>query len=298
MQQAADQTQWRRNFLSALALLAQAGARLPFGVPDPVLSGGSAVELYTGGLWSAADLEVVASDARKLAVELFAVGFRWSERPRYAGRGLWHPELQIGMNIIEPRAAPSVAEQANRLVVVLDLERSGPTDGVSLKVVGIEDLIVQQAGCWLRDGAPSGELAALLQALVGLGRAGVGGPLDARYLQRRLARETDGEVVVEILRSEESRAEIWAPRTICLTRMQARIGAWCDRHGLSSDPLLSSDPSGFGGTPTCFVRDRNGVPERGGGSSLPSAKIVPFDTTLPPSWMRTKIHAIPEEGPR
>jgi hypothetical protein len=63
MQQAADQTHWRTNFLSALALLAQAGARLPFGVPDPVLCSGSAVELYTGGLWSAADLEVVASDA-------------------------------------------------------------------------------------------------------------------------------------------------------------------------------------------------------------------------------------------
>ena len=125
MQQAADQTHWRANFLSALELFAQAGARLPFGVPDPVLSGGSAVELYTGGLWSAADLEVVASDARKLTVELFAVGFHWSDRPRYAGRGLWHPELQIGITIIEPRAAPSVAEQSNRLVVVLTANGQG-----------------------------------------------------------------------------------------------------------------------------------------------------------------------------
>jgi hypothetical protein len=159
MQQAADQTHRWTNFLSALALFAQAGVRLPFGVPDPVLSGGSAVELYSGGLWSATDFEVIASDARKLVVELFAVGFRWSERPRYVGRGLWHPELQIGMNIIEPRATPSVAEQANRLFVVLELERPGLTDGVLLKVVGIEDLIAQQAGCWLRDEHPQESLS-------------------------------------------------------------------------------------------------------------------------------------------
>ena len=67
-----------------------------------------------------------------------------------------------------------------------------------MKVVGIEDLIVQQVGCWLRDGVPSGVLAAEIQALVGLGQDGVRGPFGASYLQRRLAWETDGEVVVEM----------------------------------------------------------------------------------------------------
>lgn len=211
---------------------------------------------------------------------MFAVGFCWFDRPRPAERGLWHPALQIGVNIIAPRAAPNGAEQSNRLVAVLDLERSGPTEGVSLKVVGIEDLIAQQAGRWRRDGPPSGELAARLQTLVGLGRAGVGGPLGASYLQRRLARETDGEVFVEILPSEEGRAQIRAPRTIYLTRMQARIGAWYDRHGLSSDSLHSRDPSRSGGALTGSIRDQNGVPERGGRSGRPSAGIVPFGTVL------------------
>jgi hypothetical protein len=167
MQQAGEGTHWRTNFLGALELFAQAGSRLPFGMPDPILWGGSAVELYTGGLWSTADIEVVASDARLLTAELFAAGFRWSDRPQHTERGLWHPELQIGIDIIEASEALGVAEQSNRLVVVLDLEPSGPTDVASLKVVGIEDLIAQQVGCWLRDGAPSGELAARLQALVG-----------------------------------------------------------------------------------------------------------------------------------
>src|ERR1700744_5630238 len=75
MQQARHRTPWRANFLSAMELLARASARLPFGVPDPVLWGGSAVELYTGGLWPAGDLEVVGSDAGPLTSELFAVDF-------------------------------------------------------------------------------------------------------------------------------------------------------------------------------------------------------------------------------
>jgi hypothetical protein len=198
MQQVRHLTSWRKNFLGALELLARAGARLPFGVPDPVLCGGSAVELYTGGLSPAADLEVVGSDARPLISELFAAGFRWCDRPRGVERGLWHRDLGIGIDIIEARATPSVAEPSNTLLVVLDPDFSEPTDEASLKVVGIEDLIVQQVGCWLRDGVPSGVLAAEIQALVGLGQDGVRGPFGASYLQRRLAWETDGEVVVEM----------------------------------------------------------------------------------------------------
>jgi hypothetical protein len=243
MEQAGDRAHWRSNFLSALELFGQAGARLPFGVPDPVLCGGSAVELYTGGLWVAADLEVVTSDARLLTAELFAVGFRWSERPRQAERGLWHPELQIGIDINEAKEAPSVAEQLNRLVVILNLEPSRQIGVASLKVVGIEDLIARQVGCWLMDGTPSGELAGRLEALVGLGRQGVGGSLDAGYLQRRLARETNGEVVVEMLPSEEGKAQSRAPRTTSLTHMYTRISAWRDRCGLTSDRSFLSDLS-------------------------------------------------------
>jgi hypothetical protein len=51
---------WRVNFVEALQLVGQASVRLPFGVPDPVLHGSAATELYTGGLWSAADLDLYA----------------------------------------------------------------------------------------------------------------------------------------------------------------------------------------------------------------------------------------------
>jgi hypothetical protein len=280
MQQARHRTPWRNNFLSALELLAQASARLPFGVPDPVLWGASAVELYTGGLWPAADIEVVGSDARLLTSELFAIGFRWSDRPRHAERGLWHPDLEIGIDLIEARAAPSVAEQSNMLVVVLDLDPSGPVDEASLKVVGLEDLIAQQVGCWFRDGAPSGTLAAQVQALVGLGQNGVVGPFGASYLQRRLARETDGEVVVEVPWPEEGRGPMRARRTTSLTRMQARIGLWRDYYGLSSDPAYSQDLTMQRDGLVPSVWYQNDLPGRGGRFELPSAVILPFDTSL------------------
>jgi hypothetical protein len=107
---------------------------------------------------------------------------------------------------------------------------------LSLKVVGVEDLIVRLVGGWLRDGAVSGEAAAKLQALVGLAREGAGGPLRAGYLQRRLASEPDGEVVFESPSVEaggESAAQL---RRTSLAQMQAVISVWRARCGLAVVP--------------------------------------------------------------
>jgi hypothetical protein len=94
--------------------LPRAGQRLPFGVPDPVLCGGSAVELCTGTPWPAADLEVAVSDPRRLISELFAVGFRWFDRPRHAERGLWHSEFETGIDIIEAARHPASRSSQTR----------------------------------------------------------------------------------------------------------------------------------------------------------------------------------------
>jgi hypothetical protein len=88
-----DHALWRDDFVGALQLLGLAAARLPFGVPDPILCGASAVALYTGDLWPVDELQVIAADTRPLIAELFAVGFRWTQRQLYHGKGLWHPHL-------------------------------------------------------------------------------------------------------------------------------------------------------------------------------------------------------------
>jgi hypothetical protein len=282
MERAVDFTHWRLNFLSALELFAQASAQLPFGVSDPVLCGGSAVELYTGSLWTSADLEVVTSDARLLTAELFAVGFRWSERPRGFRRGLWHPELQVGVEINEVNESTSVAEQSNQLIVFLDLAPTPQMGAASLKVTGVEDLIVRQAGCWHMGASASGELATRLQALMGLARQGVGGPLDENYLQRQLGQETQGGVVVEMRRSAAGSAQTKGPRATSLTLMHHRISAWRDQCGLTSKQSSRGHRSKLVGSRTRLACTRNGQGGNEKCSDQPSAEILLFDAAISP----------------
>jgi hypothetical protein len=187
MQMVDTRTHWSRHFLTAMDLAALASARLPFGVPDPVMGGAAAVALYTGGLWPVTALEMTTVDEAKLVAELFAVGFRWSRGTRSVD--LWHPDCAIGIDIVPTTAPGTPTEPANQLTVALDLKRRGPSAATTLQVVGIEDLIIDQARSWLLDGAPRGEAVAQLQALVALAQVGIGGPLRAGYLQRRLARK-------------------------------------------------------------------------------------------------------------
>ena len=282
MQQAHDDAPWRANFVEALGLLARAAARLPFGVPDPVLSGTSAVELYSGGLWSAAVLEVLAEDAARLTAELFAVGFRWTHRPQHLGRGLWHSELLIGIDIID-RVSLGPGEFSNMLTLAVDLGTHGSAgnEPAWLKVVGIEDVIAEQVRGWLMDRAPAGEPGLRLQALVGLGQDGVGGGFRGGYLQRRLARETGGEVVLESLSTGDHWGEVPAQRVMTLTCMQAAVTAWRDRWGLSPDPHVSTGEGRARSHPAQINLDRNNQPGRAGWSGSGVGNIVPFDAPLP-----------------
>ena len=59
MGQVVDRGHWRNSVLHALQLLAQASARMRYGVPEPVLCGAAAVELYTGGLWAATEFDLL-----------------------------------------------------------------------------------------------------------------------------------------------------------------------------------------------------------------------------------------------
>src|SRR5580700_8684825 len=191
-----DHALWRDDFVGALQLLGLAAARLPFGVPDPILCGASAVALYTGDLWRVGELQVIAADTRPLTTELFAAGFRWTQRPLYLGRGLWHPQLQIGADVIEDHASLASAESLNVLTVNVDWPLAARAGGelASMKVIGIEDLLVEQATDWLAGRMPTSEVATKSGVLVTLAQSGVGGRFRGEYLQRRLAWETNGEV--------------------------------------------------------------------------------------------------------
>jgi hypothetical protein len=270
-------THWPRDFLATLELAGLASARLPFGVPDPVLRGAAAVALYTGGLWPAASLEIATVDEAKLVAELFAIGFRWSRGLRHAD--LLHPACEVGIEILSEGEVGTSAEQENRLSVALDLERTSLSEVTMLKVVGIEDLIAEQVRYWLLDGAPSGEQVAMLQALVALARAGVGGPLRANYLQRRLALETKGQVFIDDLRFEAGRSQVGTPRSIGLTEMQTRIQVWRAREGLPSDPQGAIGRDSSGAVLTGTISGHHNGPAEGRQSGFESATILPFHSS-------------------
>jgi hypothetical protein len=274
MQMVDTRTHWSRDFLAAMDLAGQASARLPFGVPDPVMGGAAAVALYTGGLWPATALEMTTVDERKLVAELFAVGFRWSRGTRSVD--LWHPDCAIGIDIVSMTAPGTPAEQANQLTVALDLERHGRSAATTLQVVGIENLIAEQVQGWLLDSAPRGEHVTRLQALVALARAGVGGPLRAGYLQRRLARETQGEVSIDDLSSGAGGSWAGSPRCMDLTDMQSRIQAWRTREGLASDPPAATGVDRPDNALVASIGGRDDELPGGWRSGLASATVLPF----------------------
>ena len=168
------------------------------------------------------------------------------------------------------------------LTVAVDVGTHGLADKEPAwpKVVGIEDVIAEQVRGWLMDRAPAGEPGLRIQALVGLGQDGVGGGFRFGYLQRRLARETGGEVVIEWLSTGDHSGQGPRPRVMTLTCMQAAVMGWRERWGLSPDPHIT----GEGRARSHSVQtnpDRNNQPSRAGWSGSDVGNIVPFDAPLP-----------------
>jgi hypothetical protein len=277
MKKVIDPLPWRANFVDALRLLGQAVTRLPFGVPDPVLRGTAAVELYTGSLWPAAALELLTVAARPLIAELFAVGFHW-RRPGHASGGVWHPELQIGIEIAEYRAAMGSAEASNLLAVAIDRRFNGQADRVpvSVKVIGVEDLITEQNTVSLTEGAPSREAVTRVRALTALARAGVGGRFQVGYLQRRLAWETGGEVVIDAQPDEDEGEGAGAARVITLSQMQAVIDTWLGKSGYAFVHNRTQIAGRRGMNRVRRNCYRNEEPGRAGGQSAAPTNVVPF----------------------
>ena len=213
--------------------------------------------------------------------------------PRQRSAGLWHLGFGvIGLEIIDLRSVLEAAGQANRLAIAIDLRprRSADTGATSLTVVGIEDLIADQVGHWLAAGARSGEFAVRLQTLVGLGREGVGGPLREGYLQRRVAWQSDGQVVLELPTSDDGMAPGHTARAMNLTRMRVLINTWCNRNGLTLGDALPSRRQNFAGRqPDQFNPQLNRVPRGAAGSNKTSARILPLRCCAFPATTLTAV---------
>jgi len=258
---------WRKDFVATLRLIGSAAARLPYGVPEPVLGGEAAIELYSGGLWAARQVELLTTEARRLRTELVDAGSRREECFPGDGSDLGHPWFDRNVNITE--RAPIEAS-----VVTVEIGTAGRREATTIRVIGIEDLIADQVTSWREQGRQRGGIAPLIQVLVELGRAGVAGPFRPAYLQRRLARETEGEAVLELPLAPYGLDDP-APRMMSLTSIASVVASWRASRNLPPDaadlfggpPRLDRKPSD--------IRNRNEITEKGR-LGVKTAQIIPF----------------------
>ncbi len=91
----------RPEFKAALALLASATERLVAkGFPAPILVGGAAVELYTGGAVTSGDFDFVSPWRDEFFAELKAVGFEHPKTVGWLERSLLHPRLDLAVQVV------------------------------------------------------------------------------------------------------------------------------------------------------------------------------------------------------
>jgi hypothetical protein len=258
---------WRQSFVWALHQLGEAAARLPFGVPEPILCDVPAVELYTGGLWVAPRLVVQSQAACMLTPERFAAGFRVQQHQHGVGR----------MDLVAHRVKAGSTETTNAIRVTVDeLTESDHAEPVSIKVIALEDLIVEEVIECLTYDRLSTATVERIRVLVELGRAGVGGGFRPSYLERRLACETEGQVVFDWPSLGGAHEYPAAGRTITLGQMRHLISRWRAERGFPfADAALpprwwveNPRPLGY----------RAGAARRSGRSSGQASNVIPFNT--------------------
>lgn len=220
---------WAPRFRTAISLLGQASADLPIGSSEPILVGAAAMALYSGGLWRSNDIELIMDTPRPLHETLFAKGFRWVERPRHVARGLWHPTLDVAVEIL-----PSTDVDYREMLVAELAVPSEPDAGCEstttrLRIVGIEDLIAGCAADWNRR-ASRGPLASQLQTLIELAHAGIGGGLQIAYLKRRLAEVSAGEIDLNLPDGQLTDRPV-IRRMLTEASLEERFQRWSARQG-------------------------------------------------------------------
>ncbi len=109
---------YRPEFVEALKLLAAAfGEVVKAGYKQPVIVGDAAVEFYTGGNVVSGDFDVVTEAKQELETALLARGF---VRPSGVGallRGVLHPTLGIGVEVVSGDLFDGASDESRLRVV-------------------------------------------------------------------------------------------------------------------------------------------------------------------------------------
>jgi hypothetical protein len=109
---------YRPEFVAALALLAEAFDEVvAVGYDRPIIVGGAAVEFYTGGAVVSGDFDVLTAAQAELESALIRRGFVRPNAPGMLLRGLYHPELAVGFEVVSGHLFDGAAERTRTRVV-------------------------------------------------------------------------------------------------------------------------------------------------------------------------------------
>jgi hypothetical protein len=184
---------FRPEFVEALTLLARAcDDVVAGGYPRPVLVGGAAVEFHTGSAVTSGDFDFVTQAQAAFEEALVRYGFRREDRPGHLLRGLYHPDLGLGVEVVSGSLFDGRSDVDRVLLVDV-------AEGKAVAIAPIEDLIADRMGQYVSTASRVPEMLDQATKLLLLADS-----IDDAYLERRIRAETLDELGLEFLRSHSN----------------------------------------------------------------------------------------------
>lgn len=131
---------YRPQFEAALRLLARVSADVDgAGYRPPILVGGGAVEIYTGGAITTGDFDLSCGRQDILEDAMQKRGFIRPSGPGKATRGWIHPKLALGFEVVSDTLLDGLADRA--MVRIVEVGEDG-----AVAVIAPEDIIADRMG--------------------------------------------------------------------------------------------------------------------------------------------------------
>ena len=148
---------YRREFMDALLLILEAIEDIvAAGHPRPILVGGAAVELWPGSEVVSGDFDFVTREGTAFEEALLERGFIRPSGPGVLTRGVHHPILQCGVEVVGNAPFDGRVSASNLRILIF---RTG-----NLRLVSAEDVIADRMGQFASD--PTSRRDMLQQAIM------------------------------------------------------------------------------------------------------------------------------------
>ena len=182
----------RPEFVKALQLLAKAFDEVvASGFERPIIVGGAAVEFYTGGAVVSGDFDVISAAGDELYRALLKQGFERPSGPGALLRGVHHPALGLGVEIVSGQLFDGASDKARVRIVSIGANE--------VRMLPVEDLIADRMGQFAAPANADLEMLGQAVILYRIARQNLADPLDEEYLDARIRQETAGSLDLAFL---------------------------------------------------------------------------------------------------